>query len=96
MTLTKHHGNTGMGDIQNQNTTRKQQESTVRLPPELRKLVSFIAEGFRYEGKQMLSDILKWTIIIIIAVVVFVIAYKVATYDSHDSTAWRGGRVSSR
>ena len=75
-----------MDDIQNQTTTKKQQEPTVRLPPELRKLVSYIAEGFRYGGKQMFSDILKWTIIIVIAAVVFVIAYKVATYNSHDTT----------
>lgn len=47
----------------------------------------YIAEAFRYGGKQMLCDIIKWTIIIIIAAVVFGIAYRIATKGS---SAWRG------
>jgi hypothetical protein len=45
----------------------------------LNRPASCIAEGFRYGCKQMLSYIIKWTIIIIIATVVFVIVYKIAT-----------------
>jgi len=43
---------------------------------------SYIAEAFRYGGKQMLCDIIKWTIIIIIAAVVFGITYRIATNSS--------------
>ncbi|OHB62489.1 MAG: hypothetical protein A2167_03410 [Planctomycetes bacterium RBG_13_46_10] len=43
------------------------------------KVISYIADCFRYSGKQMLSDIIKWTIIIIITTVVFVTVYKIGT-----------------
>lgn len=46
------------------------------------KVTSYIADCFRYSGKQMLSDIIKWTIIIIIAAIVFTISYKIATKGS--------------
>ncbi len=46
-----------------------------------KRLASYIAESFRYGGKQMLSDIIKWTIIIIIAAIVFGIAYRIVTKD---------------
>lgn len=45
------------------------------------RLRSYIAEAFRYGGKQMLCDIMKWTIIIIIAAIVFGIAYRIVTKD---------------
>lgn len=45
-----------------------------RLPP-------YIAETFRYGGKQMLCVIIKWTIIIIIAAIVFGITYRIVTKD---------------
>jgi len=45
------------------------------------RVLSYIAEAFRYGGKQMLCDIIKWTIIIIIAAIVFGITYRIATKD---------------
>ena len=39
---------------------------------------SCIAEALHLGGRQMLCDIIKWTIIIIIAAIVFTIAYKIA------------------
>ena len=48
----------------------------------------YIAEPFRYGGKQMLCDIIKWTIIIIIAAVVFGITYRIATNGPSTSGVW--------
>jgi hypothetical protein len=45
-------------------------------------VVFYLTECFRYSGRQMLADIIKWTIIIIISAIVFTIAYKIATKDS--------------
>src|SRR4030042_3782843 len=42
------------------------------------RIATYIADALRLGGKQMLCDIIKWTIIIIIAAVVFTIAYKIA------------------
>lgn len=50
--------------------------STVYLA--IRKPVSYTADALRCGGKQMLCDIIKWTIIIIIAAIIFTIAYKIA------------------
>lgn len=47
----------------------------------IRKSKSYIAESLHLGGKQMLCDIIKWTIIIIIAAVVFTIAYKIAVSE---------------
>jgi len=50
----------------------------------------YIADALRLGGKQMLCDIIKWTIIIIIAAIVFAIAYKIAV-SSGGSPSYRGG-----
>jgi len=38
---------------------------------------NYIKEALRDNGKQMLCDIIKWTIIIIIAAIVFLIVHKI-------------------
>jgi len=55
----------------------------VCCPP---RIAAYIADALHLGGKQMLCDIIKWTIIIIIAAVVFVIAYKIAVYEGHPIT----------
>ena len=52
-----------------------------RFANALRKPKCYIADALRLGGKQMLCDIIKWTIIIIIAAIVFVVAYKIAVYS---------------
>ena len=48
---------------------------SIRLENALRK--SFFADAIILGGKQMLYDIIKWTIIIIIAAIVFSVTYKI-------------------
>jgi hypothetical protein len=43
----------------------------------LSKSMSYIAEALRLGGKQMLCDIIKWTIIIIITAIVFLIVHHI-------------------
>jgi hypothetical protein len=43
----------------------------------LRKSRSYVAEALRLGGKQMLCDIIKWTIIIIVAAIVFLIVHHI-------------------
>lgn len=43
------------------------------------KTSAYITDALYAGGKQMLCDIIKWTIIIIIAAAVFTVAYKIAT-----------------
>jgi hypothetical protein len=50
----------------------------VFCPP---RIAAYIADAFRLGGKQMLCDIIKWTIIIVIVAIVFTIAYKIAISD---------------
>jgi thiosulfate reductase cytochrome b subunit len=45
--------------------------------PFLSKSKSYIAEALRLGGKQMLCDIIKWTIIIIIVAIVFLIVHHI-------------------
>lgn len=52
----------------------------------------YIADALRLGGKQMLCDIIKWTIIIIIAAIVFAVAYKIAV-SSGKSTKYSGGYI---
>ena len=42
-----------------------------------RKTVSYVTDALRYGGKQMLCDIIKWTIIIIIAAIAFLIVHHI-------------------
>jgi hypothetical protein len=49
-----------------------------RIAIALCKCKSYIADTLRLGGKQMLCDIIKWTIICIIAAIIFTIAYRVA------------------
>lgn len=50
----------------------------LRFANALRKSKSYITESLHSGGKQMLCDIIKWTVIIIIAAIVFTIAYRIA------------------
>lgn len=43
----------------------------------IRKIVSYTTDALRLGGKQMLCDIIKWTIIIIIAAIVFLIVHHI-------------------
>ncbi|MGB7581393.1 MAG: hypothetical protein WBL85_02955 [Sedimentisphaerales bacterium] len=43
----------------------------------LHKSKSYAVEALRLAGKQMLCDIIKWTVIIIIAAIVFLIVYHI-------------------
>jgi hypothetical protein len=43
----------------------------------LNKSRSYIAEALRFGSKQMLCDIIKWAVIIIIAAIVFLIVYHI-------------------
>jgi uncharacterized membrane protein len=52
---------------------------TVDTKHSFQKITSYIMDALHSGGKQMLCDIIKWTVIIIIAAVVFTIAYKIAT-----------------
>ncbi len=45
----------------------------------MNKIKHYIVESLRLGGKQMLCDIIKWTIIIIIAAIVFTIVYNIVT-----------------
>ncbi len=47
-----------------------------------KQLASYIKEALRYNGKQMLCDVIKWAIIIIIAAIVFLIVYKIINIKS--------------
>jgi len=46
---------------------------------DFQKITAYITDALYSGGKQMLCDIIKWTIVIIIAAIVFTIAYKIAT-----------------
>jgi len=63
-----------------------------RIATVLRNSVSYIRESLHLGGKQMLCDIIKWTIIIIIAAIVFAVAYKIAV-SSGKSTKYSGGYI---
>ena len=49
-----------------------------RFANSLRKCNSYITDALRSGGKQMLCDIIKWTIIVIIAAIVFAVVYRIA------------------
>jgi hypothetical protein len=53
----------------------------MKLHNRFNRLRSYIVEALRYGGKKMLCDIMKWTIIIIIAAIVFGITYRIVTKD---------------
>ena len=62
--------------------------SASTIPPRL--LLSPDHRPWLYGGKQMLSDIIKWIIIIIIGAIVFAIAYRIAI-KSPMGSRYRGG-----
>ena len=60
----------------------------------LRKSKCYIADALRLGGKQMLCDIIKWTIILIIAAIVFTTVYRIAISSKDDSDhSYSGGYV---
>jgi hypothetical protein len=56
---------------------------------------SVFADAIRFGGKQMLCDIIKWTIIVIISAIVFSVTYKIIVSE-HNSGTERIYRVSQR
>jgi hypothetical protein len=54
-----------------------------RIATILHNFITYVVQALRSGGKQILCDIIKWTIIIIIAAIVFTIAYRIAISSSN-------------